>query len=522
MSDEELFLVVEDSSNTRYNALKNRVKIGSKKGMELRLNFPGVPSKAAVVFKNMITVDKKQSLLVNGKTLTKADGKTLLKNGDLIVVTGGDCPRILVTSEPDTATFPVADETAATDTTVDSTAEAAPDATATTDAQAAAAAESAETIEGGALNVTVAAPIATDAAASEAKTTGDTTSDKPASTSEDAYLVYKTTVIKLAEGKRVQIGRMGDNDIVCAEDDVSRSHCFVVGFTIHDKGSTCGTTVNNVVVTKDQPVKLSHGDIILVGGSARILVSANPVRTMHTHSSVILDTAPDPNRAVFNKRSVVGLKSNSLNSSYSKSKQIARKDWKTEYHNLQAHMLYEGATHPALETEKARTKKLLARNLELKGKNEQLNIALAVAQEEQQNTLKKTLKLVEQMNKIKPAPAVNVREMEGTLTKAMGSLIADMHKHGDAKVMSKLDQVLALSSKKPETAAAPAALDTSQLEEQLASLATTVSGHSKAVDQRITTFLEKEQKKTRAVTEGAKRSARAADGAQVEDAGQGG
>ncbi len=65
------------------------------------------------------------------------------------------------------------------------------------------------------------------------------------------------------------IGRTAENDIVLADDDISRCHAMLLaqpeGVFLLDLGSTNGTFVNGVPAVQDEPVRLNDGDRISIG-----------------------------------------------------------------------------------------------------------------------------------------------------------------------------------------------------------------------------------------------------------------
>ncbi len=84
---------------------------------------------------------------------------------------------------------------------------------------------------------------------------------------------YKGSEISLSEGQELTFGRVGDVDVVLAEDMVSRRHARIVHegsrVFIEDLGSTNGTFVNG---EKIQQESLKEGDRILIGTNILKLV----------------------------------------------------------------------------------------------------------------------------------------------------------------------------------------------------------------------------------------------------------
>lgn len=88
---------------------------------------------------------------------------------------------------------------------------------------------------------------------------------------------YKGSEIALGQGQELTFGRVGDVDVVLAEDMVSRRHARVVyeggRVSIEDLGSTNGTFVNG---EKIQQETLKEGDRILIGTNILKLVAVDP------------------------------------------------------------------------------------------------------------------------------------------------------------------------------------------------------------------------------------------------------
>jgi len=77
----------------------------------------------------------------------------------------------------------------------------------------------------------------------------------------------KPETFRLKQGKRLQIGRDKECDIILADIAVSRLHAEVIqgmdGFYIRDRDSSNGVMVNRTKI--DNPYRLSHGDCIAIG-----------------------------------------------------------------------------------------------------------------------------------------------------------------------------------------------------------------------------------------------------------------
>ena len=71
----------------------------------------------------------------------------------------------------------------------------------------------------------------------------------------------------LAESGEMLVGRSGDVQIVLSEDMVSRRHARILydgqKITIEDLGSTNGTFVNGIRLTRER--KITPGDVVRVG-----------------------------------------------------------------------------------------------------------------------------------------------------------------------------------------------------------------------------------------------------------------
>jgi hypothetical protein len=103
-------------------------------------------------------------------------------------------------------------------------------------------------------------------------------SDAPAATFAFQFVSgrYQGTVVPLADGAELLIGRESDLDIVLQEDMVSRKHAKVTirgdEIQISDLGSTNGTFVNGQKVKR---ARLGEGDRVLVGTSLMKVVRAD-------------------------------------------------------------------------------------------------------------------------------------------------------------------------------------------------------------------------------------------------------
>lgn len=94
--------------------------------------------------------------------------------------------------------------------------------------------------------------------------------------------VYPVTRKDTAGGFMVNIGRTANCDVCLDSPSVSKLHAYFRrdvagggGLTLTDVGSSNGTKLNGVALTKGAPKPVKDGDIILVAGTFRLLFQSN-------------------------------------------------------------------------------------------------------------------------------------------------------------------------------------------------------------------------------------------------------
>ena len=103
-------------------------------------------------------------------------------------------------------------------------------------------------------------------------------------------------------GDEVTIGRGADNGIVIDMDNVSRLHARVLkaddGFHLEDLGSTNGSYVNDIEVSRD---RLRTGDLVKIGGAILKFIQGGNIESLY-HEEIYQMTIVDGLTQIHNKR----------------------------------------------------------------------------------------------------------------------------------------------------------------------------------------------------------------------------
>ncbi|MCK6592536.1 MAG: FHA domain-containing protein, partial [Polyangiaceae bacterium] len=95
---------------------------------------------------------------------------------------------------------------------------------------------------------------------------------------------YKGRELVIAEGEEIIVGRVGEVDVVLAEDMVSRRHARIAveggQMLIEDFESTNGTFVNGEKIRREV---LKEGDRILIGTNILKVIPADTTSSAHGH-----------------------------------------------------------------------------------------------------------------------------------------------------------------------------------------------------------------------------------------------
>jgi len=103
-------------------------------------------------------------------------------------------------------------------------------------------------------------------------------------------------------GDEVTIGRGADNSIVIDMDNVSRLHARVLkmddGYFVEDLGSTNGSYVNDIEVSRD---RLRTGDLVKIGGAILKFIQGGNIEALY-HEEIYQMTIVDGLTQIHNKR----------------------------------------------------------------------------------------------------------------------------------------------------------------------------------------------------------------------------